>query len=339
MVIHGNTLGLDHRRSKSRLHASVVAWACAAGQTVYSRFDTTPGFSDKRGVEMWVTYASAGLLALRARRPYGPAAALTVLCMHSTTVQASDWDDCFNETNTKTVIEGCSRIIASDHLPNWQRSMALNNRASALLQSGDFAGAEDHYTRALALDPHYAKAYANRGTVRHKSGNLEGALHDFTRALTLDSDYTEAYHNRGVVYEKLGQYDKAILDFTAALSRKPDLYFSLNDRGVAYRKKGSVRRAVADFDAAIAISPQYANAYNNRAKAYFDLQDDGQAVSDASQAIHLWPEFADAFHTRGRALERLGRLTEAIEDYQRTIALDETNVAAQSDLNRVTRTK
>ncbi len=238
-------------------------------------------------------------LAIRMVRPQGLAAVLVAACLHTTIVHASDWDDCFDADDVKTIIEGCSGIVASDHLQNWQRSMALNNRGSALLQSGDLPAAEDNYTRALALDPHYTKAYYNRGTVRQRSGNLLGAVDDFTQALILDDDYIEAYHNRGVAYEKIGRYDKAISDFTAALARKPDLHFALNNRGVAYRKSGSPRRAVEDFDAAIAINPGYANAYNNRAKAYFDLEDDNHAVSDASQAIELNPDFADAFHTRG----------------------------------------
>jgi tetratricopeptide (TPR) repeat protein len=78
-------------------------------------------------------------------------------------------------------------------------------------------------------------------------------------------------------------------------------------------------------------------AYNNRAKCYFDLKDDKRAISDPTWAIELKPEFADAFHTRGRALERLGRSSEAIEDYRRTVALDATHAAAERDLRRLMR--
>src|SRR5262245_4069163 len=131
--------------------------------------------------------------------------------------------------DVKTIIEGCSEIVASDHLQDWQRAMALNNRGSALLGSGDLSAAEDNYTRALALDPHYSMAYYNRGTLRQRAGNLIGAVDDFTQDLILDADYFEAYHNRGVAYEKIGRYNKAIFDFTAALVRKPDLYSALNN--------------------------------------------------------------------------------------------------------------
>src|SRR5262245_36852745 len=203
---------------------------------------------------MWITCRADCLpFAIRRVRSYSLAAAVAAVCLHSTIVHANDWADCFDADDLETIIEGCSRIVSSDHLQNSQRSMALNNRGTALLQWGDLAGAEHNYTRALALDPHHPKAYYNRGTVRLRTGNLPGAVDDLTQALILDSDYVEAYHNRGVTYEKMGLYEKAISDFTAALTRKADLYFSLNNRGVAYRKIGSPRRAVEDFDAAIAV--------------------------------------------------------------------------------------
>jgi len=41
--------------------------------------------------------------------------------------------------------------------------------------AGDFAGAEEDYTRALLLDPGLAAALVNRGRLREATGNLAGA--------------------------------------------------------------------------------------------------------------------------------------------------------------------
>ena len=167
---------------------------------------------------------------------------------------ASDWDDCFEESDLRLVVEACTSIIDSEQLPAWQRAMATNNRASALFQRGELEQAESEYTRALVLDPTYTKAFYNRGTLRFARKMFAEAIEDFSHAIRLDDENYAVYHNRGVAYEKNGKYDEAIADFTKTIALRPGLYAAHNNRGNVLRKKGRLREALEDFDAAIAIN-------------------------------------------------------------------------------------
>ena len=120
-------------------------------------------------------------------------------CLQASGTQAADLDNCFQSNDLVVIIESCSLLIG-EQVPNWQRAMAFDNRASAFFRSGELKRAEEDYTRALELDPRYPKAYYNRGTLRQKRGDLQGALNDLSQAIMLDSRYLEAYNNRGQVY-------------------------------------------------------------------------------------------------------------------------------------------
>ena len=54
------------------------------------------------------------------------------------------------------------------------------------------------------------------------------AIQDHTKAIEVDPEYAKAYNKRGNVWEKIKEYDKAIKDFTTAISIDPVLAEGLN---------------------------------------------------------------------------------------------------------------
>lgn len=67
--------------------------------------------------------------------------------------------------------------------------------------------------KAIALDP--ALAYFNRAHDRALEGKTQyhRAAADFTRAIELDPEYAKAYHHRGALYDDLGKKDEALADY------------------------------------------------------------------------------------------------------------------------------
>lgn len=86
---------------------------------------------------------------------------------------------------------------------------------------GDFAGATDHYTRALAAHPDLAMLYYNRGTARLAGNDDRGARNDFERAIQLNPRYSAAYTNLGVVHQRLGDVAGAISAYRRAIVADP----------------------------------------------------------------------------------------------------------------------
>ncbi len=78
------------------------------------------------------------------------------------------------------------------------------------------------YTRAIELDPRYAKAYNNRGNTYAALGEKERALDDYDVALELEPDLTLAYFNRGLLHYRIGDYEQAVADLELYLELVPD---------------------------------------------------------------------------------------------------------------------
>jgi len=62
----------------------------------------------------------------------------------------------------------------------------------------DDYGAISDYTKAIELDPNYAKAYTNRGASKQKAKDYNGAISDFNKAIELDPNDAKTYYNRAI---------------------------------------------------------------------------------------------------------------------------------------------
>ena len=76
----------------------------------------------------------------------------------------------------------------------------------------------DNYSKAIKINPKFAKAYNNRGTAYILKKQYALAIADFTKAIEFDPKNGKAYHNRAIVYSYQGETDKARQDLQKAQS-------------------------------------------------------------------------------------------------------------------------
>jgi tetratricopeptide (TPR) repeat protein len=98
----------------------------------------------------------------------------------------------------------------------------LNGRGRERERSGDLAGAENDYTKAIRLNPSYATGYNNRGTIRFQRQDYAAALSDYERAAAINPRLVEAHFNRGLVGIYEGKYPQAVEDFERVLALDPN---------------------------------------------------------------------------------------------------------------------
>jgi tetratricopeptide (TPR) repeat protein len=72
------------------------------------------------------------------------------------------------------------------------------------------------FTRAIRLDPRYARAYHLRGLAHEKAGDIARAYRDFDRAIEMDPDLTAAYRSRDSVLDKAVDDRQEFEDFEMA---------------------------------------------------------------------------------------------------------------------------
>ena len=130
----------------------------------------------------------------------------------------------------------------------------------------------EYYTKAIGLDPEYAKAYNNRGWAYYLMGDYTRALEDVTKALTyVDADDVDtlsgALGTRANIYRELGRYDEAMKDVEKQIELVPEYNWAYYTRGQIYRDMGEVEKARADFTKACEMGKEEA------CDAVYDLGD------------------------------------------------------------------
>ena len=75
-----------------------------------------------------------------------------------------------------------------------------------------------NYSKAIKINPKFAKAYNNRGIAYIWKKQYDLAIADFNKAIELDPKNGKAYNNRAIVYSYQGETDKARQDLQKAQS-------------------------------------------------------------------------------------------------------------------------
>ena len=129
------------------------------------------------------------------------------------------------------------------------------DRALALSQTGDQAGAVEAAGAAIALEPGNSTAWANRGVYRFWMEDFEGAAEDLEKAVDIDPSERIAMNGHALLAMNEGRYDDAVIELSRALRQAPGDDFALSSRAEAYLALEQYDRALRDIDALVAARP------------------------------------------------------------------------------------
>lgn len=111
------------------------------------------------------------------------------------------------------------------------------------------------FTRAIALDPKFAAAYALRASALYKLKEYRQAIRDHDRVLELTPMGETArisYSDRGLSKAALGQYEAAVLDFSQSIAIGCEMPCSTYaNRADAYMKLHNYTKAIGDFSVSL----------------------------------------------------------------------------------------
>jgi len=130
-------------------------------------------------------------------------------------------------------------------------------------------------------------------------------------------DLAIIYTNRGNAWRgdldrPIGDY--RIRDYDQAIRLDPTNALAYYYRGYTWGVKGDSERAIADYDQAIRLDPN-ARSYSVRCRTHAMAGNLPQALSDCDQAYRLSPNDGYTLASRGFVYLRLGRLDDAIVEY------------------------
>ncbi len=122
------------------------------------------------------------------------------------------------------------------------------------LYDWDWAGAEDEFKRAIAINPGYSDAHQMYGYYLSSKGRSDEALREMQRAQELDPLSLPKITAVGEVLYMARRYDEAIAAYGKTLEMDPNNGFAYWALGRAYLEKGMYAEAIAAFQKAITLS-------------------------------------------------------------------------------------
>ena len=235
-------------------------------------------------------------------------------------------------------------------------AQAFHDKGTILGRLGRHAEAIDCSSQALLREPESGPTWFNRGTSRLALGDARQALRDLDEAVRLEPRNGRFLSIRARAHDLLEDRPKALADAAAAARLDPHDWDSValhadllsrtgrkmealacynrvvskgkatarvrSARGMIHVGLGDLAKALADFDAAIKMEPDEPHHHMGRSLVFLQQKKFAELVEALDAVIRMQPDNDQALATRGNSLRSLGRLDEAVPDYDRAIALN-----------------
>lgn len=171
--------------------------------------------------------------------------------------------------------------------------------------------------------PQKARGHNNLGVALSEINKFDEAIEYYKRAISLDSNYSDPWSNIAVAYSMKGELDLAISSLYNAIKILPYYAEAYNNLGTLYLSKKEYDQAERILNMALQIRPYYGKAFFNLARVYFAKNDVQKAWEYAKKATEGDLDNVIGFVGLGEFSIAAGKYEEAIEAFQKAIAMGE----------------
>ena len=170
---------------------------------------------------------------------------------------------------------------------DYEASLGL---ARAYDASGDAAGAEAAYRRAIALQPSYWFGYSKFAGFSFNRGDYPRAAEMFRKVTELAPDNARAFSNLGAAYHQMDRFEEALQAYRRSLEIEPTSG-AYSNAGTTEFFLGRYADASRDFEKAVALTPGRYEGWADLADACHWSGQEAKALDACSRAIRLaWSE-------------------------------------------------
>jgi len=197
----------------------------------------------------------------------------------------------------------------------------LIGRSDELSKNSKFDLALKDIEKAIELKSDIPSYYAKKGDVLMAMNETFQASKTYEEAYSKFPKDLESAINMGRFYMIVRKYEESEKALNRALELNklsPEAWFYT---GIVSKEQGDTTKAIASFDQCLIIDNEHIDACIQIGQLYTALKD-AKGLDYFSKAISI-DEFSDeAYYGRALLKQELGRLEEAIEDYQKTIDIN-----------------
>jgi tetratricopeptide (TPR) repeat protein len=162
-------------------------------------------------------------------------------------------------------LDGAQKLLRAS-LDLHRHPLCLINFANVLADSGDNAGAAEHYEEAIRLNPQSFEAHANAALLACEDQRRGDAARLLRSALAIDQSWFDGWYNlANLLSEDRSTESEALRCYETALRLRPTDLECLLNRTACLVEAGKLTEAVACATSAVDAHPQEASAHRQLA--------------------------------------------------------------------------
>ena len=198
-------------------------------------------------------------------------------------------------------------------------------KSEILLFDGAHKQAEDLLVEIERISPEHEEIFLQRANISSKKKDHPKAIQLLEKALGVTEEPTEIWNLLGMEYLFLEDYIKAKDYFYKCVKENVLDYQSLYNLLYCYEQLGENIEAINTLNNLLEINPYSEVAWHQLGKTYLKINKPEEALSAFDFAIISDDCFTGAYIEKGKLLEKMGRINEAIDNYEFSLNFNDPN--------------
>jgi tetratricopeptide (TPR) repeat protein len=207
-------------------------------------------------------------------------------------------------------------------LDDAQREIGLHQR-----YTNAWPGVDDPVAAKIAPLRDDARTHMTRGIAAWKAGRLDEAIKEHEEAVRLQPTLAQAHANLIILYGHARNPASAESHYRTVVALNSNLGEAHYNYGVLMMDQQRADDAIDAFKKALAVNPHNAQAHNNLGLMLETRKDIAGAESEYRLAVQDDPAFRNGRFNHGRTLVALGRLDEAITEFEKLQSPEDADTA------------
>lgn len=205
-------------------------------------------------------------------------------------------------------------------------------RGMILLGQEKFNEALGSFDRASELEPLSAKPYERRGELFRKQGDEKKALEQLSKALDLSPNNFATRIIRASVYYELKEPEKALADIEEAIKLQPAFVHPHLMKAELLAADGRVDDAIRHLESLMPAAADNEEILLRLGTFYVVAHKSEKAIKVADKLLSKDADNLAALRFRADAYLGLGKHAEAIADFEKALALDDSDEGVLNNL-------
>ncbi|MEJ8842697.1 tetratricopeptide repeat protein [Lacibacter sp. H375] len=206
-----------------------------------------------------------------------------------------------------------------------------------LVQNNQYDKALTQVEKLLQKQPNNPAYLFMKADALERKGDTANAITSYEQSIAAAGLFTEAELRLASLYAETGNKKAevlcdALLKDATAVQFRSDILFV---KAAYYNKIKQASKALAVYNQIIREDYTYLDAYIEKGLIYYDQKKFEEAHKVFAQSTDVSNKFADGYFWMAKAEEKLNRTTEAIDNYKRSLALDQSITEAKDALKRL----